>query len=103
MATRPPRFPARLLQSREDQLLRFVHGHLQAKGYGPSLREMAAGMGTASLRQISTLLGTLERRGFVRRLPRRARAIEVLIAPSIPRTPDGAPLFCVPKLRRAKH
>lgn len=83
---------------RQQALLRFIHGYLQAKGYAPTFAEMAAGLGypVTAKRRIAELLDGLEERGHIRRLPNRVRAIEVLHPPAIPRAPDGAPLFVVP-------
>ena len=84
------------LTPRQLELLRFVQGYLEAHGFGPSLREMAAGLALAGKSSIHRELCALEAHGLVRRLRRRERAIEVLLPPAIPRAPDGAPLFHVP-------
>lgn len=48
-------------------------------GVPPSVRELAAKLGArTSTSQVHRLLAGLERRGLIRRLPRRNRAIEVL-------------------------
>lgn len=83
---------------RQMQLLRYIRGYQVAKGYSPSFSEMALGIGLSprSKGMVSALLDALEARGLVRRLYMRARAIDVLVRPSLPMAPDGAPLFAVP-------
>jgi len=89
---------------RQMQLLRFIRGFQLAKGYSPSHREMAEGIGLSprAKARIFDLLGGLEHRGLVRRLYGRARAIDVIAGPAIPRAPDGAPLFEVVSFREAR-
>ena len=79
---------------RQLALLRFVTGYQEAHGgVSPTFVEMMRGIGSASRGGIFELLTQLEARGFLRRLPARERAIEVLAAPPLPRAPDGAPLY----------
>ena len=82
---------------RQADLLRYIAGYVEAHGgLSPSYREMAAGVGVASSSAVHSLLNGLEARGRVRRLPYRARAIELLEPVAIPRAADGAPVFFVP-------
>lgn len=81
---------------RQADLLRYIAGYVEAHGgLYPSYREMAAGVGVASSSAVHRLLNGLEARGRVRRLPYRARAIELLAPVAIPRAADGAPLHAV--------
>lgn len=69
-----------MLTKRQRECLLFIQDH-QADhgGVSPSVREIAAAMSeTACIETANNLLRGLEARGFIRRLPRRARAIEVL-------------------------
>lgn len=69
-----------MLTKRQRECLLFIQDH-QANhgGVSPSVREIAAAMSkTACIGAAGNLLRGLEARGFIRRLPRRARAIEVL-------------------------
>ncbi len=79
---------------RRVDLLRFIAGYQEAKGYTPSYREMAAAIG-GSLSGVSRDLDELERVGVVRRLENRARVVEVLQRPPLPRAHDGDPLYFV--------
>lgn len=81
---------------RQMDLLRFIHGFLQAHGYAPYHREMQDALGMKSKSGINRMLGSLCERGLIRRIPYRDCSIEVLVPPSIPRAPDGQPLFAVP-------
>lgn len=83
------------LTARQQDALRFIQGFLEAKGYSPSFAEIAAGIGARSKSPAGDLVNSLERRGAVRRLHHRARAIEVIHPVPIARAPDGAPLFAV--------
>lgn len=81
----------------QTALFRFIVGYQLAHGgVSPSFDDMADGIGIASKGSTSLLIEFLEDRGCLRRLPRRARAIEVLTPVAIPRAPDGAPLYVVP-------
>lgn len=67
-----------MLTQRQLQLLEFIKAHVASDGVAPTYREMAAGIGTSSLNTVRDLLIRLEERGFIRRLPHRRQAIEVL-------------------------
>lgn len=71
-----------MLTKRQLDLLMFIHGRVREDGVSPSFSEMAAGIGLASKGQAHRLLGCLEERGFVRRVDKRARAVEVLKLPA---------------------
>ena len=81
------------MTSRQLDLLRYIQGYLEAKGYSPSIGEMADGIGTRSRGDTHQALVELERLGCIRRLPRRARAVEILKPVVIPRGPNGEPVF----------
>lgn len=81
---------------RQMDLLRFIRGYQLAKGYSPSFREMLPALGCRSHNTTARLLHCLEERGWIRRLPNRERAIEVLVKVPVPHAPDGAPLQVVP-------
>jgi SOS-response transcriptional repressor LexA len=80
---------------RHVDILRFVRGYIEAHGTGPTLREIAAAVGTRSIGNVQQWVTDLVRAGCIHRLPARARAIELLVDVSIPRAPDGAPLYAV--------
>src|SRR5262245_46840211 len=91
------------LTARQMRLLQVIEDSLTKHGYVPTLQEMAHAMGIASLYGVKRHLAALERKGFIRRLPGRRRAIEILqrIMPlegSIPilgRVAAGRPLLAV--------
>lgn len=85
------------LTQRQQQLVHFVLGYQRAHNQSPCLREIGAALGIGGKGAVHRLLITAEERGAIRRLPFRARAIEVTAMPrpaSV--TPDGEPLFFVP-------
>ncbi len=66
-----------MLTSKQNELLRFIHQRLQENGVPPSFDEMKEALDLRSKSGIHRLIMALEERGFIRRLPNRARAIEV--------------------------
>ena len=80
-------------------VLRFLAGYVEQHGYGPSIREIRAGIGVASTHTVATAINRLVELGYVRRLPYRARGLEVVKRLIVPRAPDGAPLHFIPAER----
>lgn len=66
---------------RQHQLLRFIHSYVTRYGISPSFDEMRDALNLKSKSGIHRLISALEERGYIRRLPHRARAIELLRAP----------------------
>src|SRR5499427_9733351 len=78
-----PREDALMLTRKQAELLRFIHERLKEAGVPPSFDEMKDALDLRSKSGIHRLITALEERGFIRRLPNRARAIEVI------KQPDG--------------
>lgn len=74
-----------MLTRKQYELLVFIDQRLKASGVSPSFDEMKEALGLKSKSGIHRLITGLEERGFIRRLPHRARALEVL------RLPDNQP------------
>lgn len=70
-----------MLTQRQHQLLRFIHGYLREHGVPPSFEEMREALRLRSKSGIHRLITGLEERGYIRRLPYRARALEVVRLP----------------------
>src|SRR5205807_4752761 len=70
-----------MLTRKQAELLRFIHERLKEAGVPPSFDEMKDALDLRSKSGIHRLIMALEERGFIRRLPNRARAIEVLRLP----------------------
>jgi repressor LexA len=70
-----------MLTRKQFELLRFVHERLKETGVPPSFDEMKDALNLRSKSGIHRLITALEERGFIRRLPNRARAIEVIKLP----------------------
>ena len=70
-----------MLTRKQFELLRFVHERLKGSGVPPSFDEMKDALDLRSKSGIHRLITALEERGFIRRLPNRARAIEVIKLP----------------------
>ncbi len=70
-----------MLTRKQHELLLFIHERLKESGIPPSFDEMKEALDLASKSGIHRLITALEERGFIRRLPNRARALEVLRLP----------------------
>ncbi|WP_269929485.1 transcriptional repressor LexA [Aminobacter sp. HY435] len=70
-----------MLTRKQHELLLFIHSRLKETGIPPSFDEMKEALDLASKSGIHRLITALEERGFIRRLPNRARALEVLRLP----------------------
>jgi repressor LexA len=70
-----------MLTRKQLELLMFVNQRLKESGIPPSFDEMKDALDLRSKSGIHRLIKALEERGFIRRLPNRARAIEVLRLP----------------------
>jgi len=70
-----------MLTRKQHELLIFIHERLKETGIPPSFDEMKEALDLASKSGIHRLITALEERGFIRRLPNRARALEVLRLP----------------------
>ena len=70
-----------MLTKKQYELLLFIDRRLKESGVSPSFEEMKEALGLRSKSGIHRLMTGLEERGFVRRLPHRARALEVLRLP----------------------
>ena len=70
-----------MLTRKQHELLRFIHDRLRETGIPPSFDEMKEALDLKSKSGIHRLISALEERGFIRRLPNRARAIEVIKLP----------------------
>ena len=74
-----------MLTQKQFELLRFIHERLKEAGVPPSFDEMKDALDLRSKSGIHRLITALEERGFIRRLPNRARAIEVIKLPEFGR------------------
>ena len=72
-----------MLTAKQQELLIFIQKRLEEGGVSPSFDEMKDALDLKSKSGIHRLISALEERGFIRRLPNRARALEVL------KLPDG--------------
>src|ERR1051326_7282037 len=70
-----------MLTKKQYELLMFIHQRVRETGVPPSFDEMKDALDLRSKSGIHRLITALEERGFIRRLPNRARAIEVVRLP----------------------
>lgn len=70
-----------MLTAKQHELIRFIQQRLEETGISPSFEEMKEALELKSKSGVHRLISALEERGFLRRLPNRARALEVLKGP----------------------
>jgi repressor LexA len=70
-----------MLTAKQHELLLFINERLNQSGVSPSFDEMREALDLKSKSGVHRLISALEERGFIRRLPNRARALEVLKLP----------------------
>ena len=80
-----------MLTRKQHELLLYIHERLKETGIPPSFDEMKEALDLASKSGIHRLITALEERGFIRRLPNRARALEVIRLPESISPGLGAP------------
>lgn len=78
-----------MLTGKQHQLLSYLIDYQADKDITPSFDEMRQAVGLASKSGVHRLVSALEERGYIRRLPNRARAIEILRHPGSPASADG--------------
>ena len=70
-----------MLTKKQHELICFIHDRLTQSGVSPSFEEMKEALDLKSKSGVHRLISALEERGFLRRLPNRARALEVVKMP----------------------
>jgi repressor LexA len=70
-----------MLTRKQHELLCFIHDKLAETGVSPSFEEMKEALDLKSKSGVHRLIRALEERSFIRRLPNRARALEVVRMP----------------------
>lgn len=79
-----------------DDVLRYVAGYLEARdGVSPSYADICEALGVSSKSQVDARLAEIEASGRLVRVKRRHRAMALAEPVTIPRAPDGAPLYFV--------
>jgi repressor LexA len=81
-----------MLTRKQSELLTYIQARLAESGISPSFEEMKDALQLKSKSGVHRLISALEERGFIRRLPNRARALEILRMPdSQAAAPSRAP------------
>ena len=70
-----------MLTAKQHELIRFIQTRLEKTGISPSFEEMKEALDLKSKSGVHRLISALEERGFIRRLPNRARALEIVKLP----------------------
>jgi repressor LexA len=79
-----------MLTAKQHELVCFINDRLKETGVSPSFEEMKEALDLKSKSGVHRLISALEERNFIRRLPNRARALEVLRMPDRPEKPAAA-------------
>lgn len=87
-----------MLTAKQHELLNFIHQRLASSGVSPSFDEMREALDLKSKSGVHRLISALEERQFIRRLPNRARALEVIKMPDVVSPTAPAPRPVVPAL-----
>jgi repressor LexA len=72
-----------MLTRKQHELLTYINDRLAEGGVSPSFEEMKDALDLKSKSGVHRLISALEERGFIRRLPNRARALEVTRMPDV--------------------
>ncbi len=86
-----------MLTPKQHELLMFIYERIRETGVSPSFDEMKEALDLRSKSGIHRLITALEDRGFIRRLPHKARALEIRRLPD-----DMAPAPEQPPLRKQR-
>jgi len=86
-----------MLTRKQHELIRFIQARLEQTGVSPSFEEMKDALDLKSKSGVHRLISALEERGFIRRLPNRARALEILRQPEDVISGSPAPKPASPK------
>ena len=81
-----------MLTRKQSELLIYIQDRLKESGVSPSFEEMKDALALKSKSGVHRLISALEERGFIRRLPNRARALEVLKHPEVKPSATVTPL-----------
>ena len=84
-----------MLTRKQHELITFIQNRLEESGISPSFEEMKDALDLKSKSGVHRLISALEERGFIRRLPNRARALEVI------KTPEGSVARTAPRAANA--
>lgn len=90
-----------MLTRKQHELICFINDRLADTGVSPSFEEMKEALDLKSKSGVHRLISALEERQFIRRLPNRARALEVLRMPDRPETGRVTAITPPPSLRPA--
>ncbi|WP_287977054.1 transcriptional repressor LexA [Sphingomonas sp.] len=91
-----------MLTRKQHELVCFINDRLEETGISPSFEEMKEALDLKSKSGVHRLISALEERNFIRRLPNRARALEVLRMPERPEKTSPAASAAAPAAAPAR-
>lgn len=89
-----------MLTRKQHELICFINDRLDETGVSPSFEEMKEALDLKSKSGVHRLISALEERQFIRRLPNRARALEVL---KMPERGSGVPAKAKAEMGNVRH
>jgi repressor LexA len=95
-----------MLTRKQHELICFISDRLEETGVSPSFEEMKEALDLKSKSGVHRLISALEERGFIRRLPNRARALEILKMPErgeVVKLARKAPVDSAPAPQHSQH
>ncbi len=92
-----------MLTQKQFELLKLLEKKIEESGFAPSFEEMKDSLGLRSKSGIHRLICGLEERGFLRKLPHRARSIEVLRSPSSFKKKKRTKKSSIPHKSKSSH
>lgn len=87
-----------MLTRKQSRLLRLIEEWIEEHGVAPSYDEVRDTLGLASKSSVHRMMLSLGERGYIRRLPNKARAVEVLRSHRPPRWGDGVEVVAPPRV-----
>ena len=83
----------KLLTKKQDRIFEFIRKHVQDIGYPPTVREIGMNFGISE-KGAYDHLNAIEKKGYIRRMPKKPRAIEILefVPQKLPQTAVEIPI-----------
>ena len=66
------------ITKKQKEVFDFLKVYINKNGYSPSIKEICDHFGTTSLSTMNKLLSTLDKKGLIKKTPRKKRSIELV-------------------------
>ena len=96
------------LTNKQERVFSFITGYLEERSYPPTFREIGGALGIASTNAVKKFIDILEKKGYIRRTEKSARALEVIdhaggkgvLVPVVGRITAGRPALAVENIEK---